>query len=82
MDKLISSQDFAAIKIDTIFTDPAIHRGRIKHNFGSMERSDVISSYPKTEAPKIEPSRLVKTKEASKSIGSRPLYAPSDSDDD
>ena len=30
----------------------------------------------------LEPSRLVKTKEASKSIGSRPIYAPSDSDED
>ena len=31
---------------------------------------------------KLEPSRLEKTKEASKSIGSRNLYSPSDSDED
>ena len=30
----------------------------------------------------LEPSRLVKTKEASKSIGFRPIYSPSDSDED
>ena len=35
-----------------------------------------------TNADKLEPSRLEKTKEASKSIGSRNLYCPSDSDED
>jgi len=35
-----------------------------------------------TNVDKLEPSRLEKTKEASKSIGSRNLYCPSDSDED
>ena len=70
----------AAVRLYTMFRKDweAERMARQTKNKNSKKKA----AKAKTEAPKLEPSRLVKTKEASKSIGSRPQYAPSDSDDD
>ena len=69
----------AAIRLYTMFRKDweADRTSKINKNKDSKKKKQ-----SKTETVKIEPSRILKAKEASKSIGSRPLYAPSDSEED
>merc|ERR1712025_374155 len=69
----------AAIRLYTMFRKDweADRTSKMNKNKNSKKKKQ-----SKTETVKIEPSRILKAKEASKSIGSRPLYAPSDSEED
>ena len=73
----------AAVRLYTMFRSEW-EQERMKKQSKNIKKktNKKKSSASAPEKTGLEPSRLVKTKEASKSIGSRPIYAPSDSEDD
>jgi len=71
----------AAVRLYTMFRQQWEEQRKTKltKNNNNKKKS---ASKSKSADQLLEPSRLIKAKEASKSIGSRPVYAPSDSEDE
>lgn len=71
----------AAVRLYTMFRQQWEEQRKTKLTKNNNNKKKAATK-SKTTDQLLEPSRLIKAKEASKSIGSRPVYAPSDSEDE